>query len=176
MTTRLSCTCGAVHIEVEKKPIISAECHCASCREAAARLATLPAAPPVTSPNGGVRFVLYRKDRVRIVEGGEQLRQFRLKPSSGTRRIVAACCNTPAFLEFEAGHWLSIYSGLWPQNALPPIDIRTMTGDLPDAAALDQTVPSGAWHTAGFYARLLGAWIAMGFRSPKLTVTGAIDA
>lgn len=174
---RLACSCGKVHIEVEKEPIVSTECHCNSCRTAGARFQALGAGPAVLAENGGTRFVLYRKDRVRFREGTEHLREFRLKPTAGTRRVVATCCNTPVFLEFENGHWLSLYAGLWPDDALPRLDLRTMTGDRADPAALSGDVPSGTMATVSFYARLLTAWIAMGFRSPKITVVkGEIHA
>ncbi|HEV7277370.1 MAG TPA: DUF6151 family protein [Devosiaceae bacterium] len=174
---KLACACGQVRLEVAKAPIISTECHCDSCRTAGARLEALPAAPRVLEANGGTHFVLYRKDRVRFRDGTDLLREFRLRPDAPTRRVVASCCNTPVFLEFENGHWLSLYSCLWPGHALPPADLRTMTGDRPDHAPLDTEVRSGRRQTALFYARLLGAWIAMGFRSPKLTwVSGQINA
>lgn len=175
--TQLACACGQVRLEVENVPIVSAECHCDSCRKAGARLQALPAAPPVLEPNGGTRFVLYRKDRVRFPEGVDLLGAFRLKPESSTRRIVATCCNTPVFLEFEHGHWLSLYGGLWPEGTRPPPELRTMTSDLPKGTALDDEVPSGKRQTLAFFARLLGAWIAMGFKTPKITIVkGEIHA
>lgn len=175
-TTHLACACGQVRLQAEKEPIISAECCCTSCRTAGARLQALPGAPPILEANGGTRFVLYRKDRVRIVSGAEQLKAFRLTPESPTRRIVAACCNTPVFLEFQHGHWLSLYSGLWRETAPPPPELRTMTSDLPDASALGDDVPNGKRQTLSFFARLLLAWVAMGFRTPKIAVNGEIHA
>lgn len=173
---QLACACGRVRLAVERAPIVSAECHCNSCRAAGERLQALPAAPRIQEANGGTRFVLYRKDRVRFVEGADLLREFRLTPASKTRRVVAGCCNTPVFLEFENGHWLSLYACLWPEGTLPPPDLTTMTGDLPDGTVLSGDVPGGRWQTVLFYAKLLGAWIAMGFRSPVITVDGEIHA
>ena len=168
--TQLACACGQVHLEVERAPIVSAECHCNSCRAAGARLQTLPAAPPFLETNGGTRFVLYRKDRVRFLKGTDRLGAFRLTPTSTTRRVVATCCNTPVFLEFHGGHWLSLYGSLWPEGTLPPLELRTMTSDLPDGSALADDVPNGKRQSVSFFAKLLGAWIAMGFKSPKITV------
>lgn len=168
--TRLACACGQVQLEVDRAPIVSTECHCNSCRAAGAKLQTLPAAPPILEPNGGTRFVLYRKDRVRFLQGAERLKELRLIPGAKTRRVVATCCNTPIFLEFQNGHWLSLYGCLWPQGKLPPLELRTMTGDLPDASALADDVPNGKRQSFSFFARLVGAWIAMGFRSPKIRV------
>jgi len=171
-TMRLTCRCGKVHLEVERAPIITAECHCNSCRAAAKRLGTLPGADPILEDNEGTRFVMYRKDRVRFVEGVDLLQEFRLSPEAGTRRVVAGCCNTPVFLEFKGGHWLSLYEKLWPAGTAPQLEIRTMTGDRENGPALDADVPSGTWQTTRFYARLLGAWIAMGFKVPTIAVRG----
>ncbi len=44
-TTQLACACGRVHLEVDRAPIVSTECHCNSCRAAGAKLQALPAAP-----------------------------------------------------------------------------------------------------------------------------------
>lgn len=168
-TTLLTCACGQVHLEVEKAPIVSAECHCNSCREAGAKLQSLPAASPFLETNGGTRFILYRKDRVRFTKGAELLKEFRLTPGSKTRRVVATCCSTPVFLDFQNGHWLSLYGCLWPKDSLPPLELRTMTSDLPDSSVLTDDVPNGKRQTISFFAKLLGAWIAMGFKVPKIT-------
>ncbi|MFP2925128.1 GFA family protein [Pyxidicoccus sp. 3LG] len=173
-TTQLGCACGQVKLEVEGAPIVSAECCCNSCRAAGARMQALPAAPPFLEKSGATHFVLYRKDRVRFLEGTDLLKEFRLKPESKTRRVVATCCNTPVFLEFQNGHWLSLYGCLWPEGALPPLELRTMTSDLPAGSVLPDDVPNGKTQTFAFFVKLLGAWISMGFRSPKIAVNGEI--
>lgn len=174
--TPLACACGEVQLHVERTPIISTECHCNSCRAAGARLQALGAPAPVLQANGGTHFVLYRKDRIRFLNGAERLKAFRLTSQATTRRVVATCCNTPVFLEFKGGHWLSLYAGLWPKGALPPLNLRTMTSDMPAGAVLDLDVPSGKRQTLAFYAKLLGAWIAMGFKSPNIAVHGEIGS
>ena len=175
--TELRCTCEQVVLTVEKTPIVNAECCCDSCREAGKRLQGLPGAPSILGPHGTTRFVLYRKDRVRFLEGTRRLKAFRLTSGSTTRRVIAACCSTPVFLEFKGGHWLSLYGGLWPDAALPPLDLRTMTKDLPAGATLPGDVPNARTHTLGFYAKLFGAWVAMGFHDPKIAIAdGEIDA
>ena len=175
-TTALSCACGQFRLEVEGAPIVNAECCCNSCRAAGARFQALPSAPTILLPSGATRFVLQRKDRLRFVRGSENLREFRLTPESKTRRVVAGCCNTPVFAEFQGGHWLSLYGCLWPAGTLPALDLRTMTMDLPAGTALPGDVPNAARHTVSFYLKLLGAWVAMGFRSPKIAVNGALRA
>lgn len=175
--TPLACRCGAVRMEVTRAPMIAAECYCDSCRSAGAKLAALPGALPMLNDKGGTPYELYRKDRVRFVSGAELMRAFRLTPTSPTRRVVASCCNTPLFAEFQNGHWLSIYAALWPEAERPPMQLRTMTSDLPSGVVLDDRLPNAKHQTFGFFAALLGAWVAMGFRVPKLEIIeGGIDA
>lgn len=175
-TTTLACQCGKFHIELTGAPFITAECHCKSCRSAARRLAALPLSYPLTAPNGGVPYVLYRKDRVRFPDGTTGLAEFRLSDTAPTRRVLTTCCNTPVFTEFEGAHWLSLFAGLWPADQRPPTQIRTQTGDVPEGTQLDDTLPAGAMTTAGFYAKLLGVWIAMGFKAPKLDIDKKLAA
>jgi len=176
VTETIGCPCGKVILEISGPPIIATECHCTSCRTAGERLSHLPGTLQVRGPNDGTPYVLYRKDRVRFVQGADLLREFRLTPKSPTRRVVASCCNTPLFTEFQNGHWLSIYGRLWPAGSMPPMDIRTQTGDLPQGTVLDDSIPSGTRQTLGFYGRLLGAWVAMGFKVPKIDIKGEIAA
>jgi hypothetical protein len=173
-TTHLSCTCGKVALEVTGEPIIVAECCCTSCREAGGKVAALPGAPEFRTPYGTTPYVLERKDRVRFVKGTEQLREFRLTPTSPTRRVVAACCNTPIFVEFKGGHWLSMYASLWPEEVRPRVELRTMAGDLPDPSVLPADVPNLKSQSGGFFAKLLWAWVAMGFRTPRIATAGEL--
>ena len=175
-TIQLKCACGTVHIDIEGDPILAAECCCNSCREANGRLQKLPGAPAVLGPHGQTPYIMYRKDRVRFAAGAEQLRELRLKPDSPTRRVVAACCNTPVFLEFQNGHWLSLYAGLWPAEARPAPQLRTMTSDLPDAGILPADLPNARTQSFGFMWKLLASWVAMGFKTPKVAVAGELQA
>lgn len=175
-STKLTCTCGATRIEVRGDPIMVTECLCDSCRAAAARLAALPGARDALTSYGATPCAEYRKDRIRILAGREHLGSFRLTPISGSRRVVATCCNTPLFLEMKGAHWLSLYLHLWPETSRPKAQLRTMVKDLKDASALPEDIPNLRTHTARFYAKLLGAWIAMGFRNPQIEVGGVVDA
>ena len=93
-----------------------------------------------------------------------------------SRRVLAGCCNTPLFLEFSGGHWLSLYGLLWPASTRPAVEMRTMVSDLPDASVLPDDVPNLKTRSLRFYARLMKAWIAMGFRSPRIEVAGDTHA
>lgn len=172
----IGCTCGAMRIEAVGAPILVSECLCDSCRAAAARLAALPVARSMLTSYGATPTAEYRKDRVRFVAGTQHLREFRLRPGAGTRRVVAACCNTPMFLEMKGAHWLSVYLHLWPEAQRLKPELRTMTSDLSDASGLPDDIPNLKTHTIRFYAKLFGAWASMGFRNPRIEVAGPIDA
>lgn len=174
-TVELRCACGQVHIQVEGDPIVSAECHCDSCRQAGAQLQPISGGRQILEANGGTRFVLFRKDRVRFVVGAALLKEFRPTPTSPTRRVLASCCGSPVFLEFMRGHWLSLYGSLWQKGSLPPIELRTMTSDLPNTAHLSADVPNARYQTFSFFRKLLMAWMLMGFRAPKISVSGKIE-
>lgn len=175
-TTKLACACGSLKLEVEADPIITVECYCNSCRSAAARMAKLPGAPDVAGERGGTHYLMYRKDRVEFVAGAERMGAFTLTPQSHTRRVVATCCNTPLFAEFQNGHWLSMYATLWPEDARPAATERTMTSDLPEGVTLPADKVNSRTQSLGFMGKLLLAWVAMGFRTPKINVQGTVDA
>jgi hypothetical protein len=175
--TPLTCTCGRVALQLRGRPIISVECLCADCQRAGAFLQSLPGAPAILDRNGATRFVLYRKDRVRCERGRECLREHRLSGQTTTRRAIAVCCNTPMFLEFTQGHWLSMYGGLWPAGSLPALELRTMTRSRAAGVALADDVPNPRTHTFSFYVQLFRAWVGMGFRAPRVDfVNGRLDA
>lgn len=167
-TLLLECSCGQTSLEVKGSPIASVECCCLSCREVAEQIQGLNGAPHILTEYGATPFVMYRKDRVRFVSGVDSLREIRLSPEAKTRRVVAICCNSAIFLEFPHGHWLSIYAGLWPNGSRLPLEMRTMAADVPDGITLPDDVPNAKKQSFRFFAELLGAWIAMGFRIPRM--------
>jgi hypothetical protein len=167
MRLTASCRCGAVVLEVAGAPIVHAACYCASCQEAGRRIARLSGAPPVLDADGGTDCVLYRKDRVRCLQGGERLEAFRLKPESPTRRMVATCCNSAMFLDFTKGHWLTMYRARLP-DAVPPLEMRVMTAERPQGVVLPDDASNYAGHTGRLMWKLLTAWAAMGFRAPQV--------
>jgi hypothetical protein len=162
-----SCACGRVALEGMGESIVSAVCYCKSCQEAGRIFEGFPSAPRVLEPDGGTEYVLYRKDRVRLVTGAEHLEDHRLKPESPTRRVRAKCCQAAMFLDLTKGHWLSIYRARFTNDA-PPLEMRVMTKDRPTGSPLTEDVPNYAAHSGKFILKLLGARLAMGLRSAKL--------
>ena len=173
----IRCDCGRTVLELDGQPIVTVECHCDSCRQAALRLESLADAPKLAEANGGTRAVLYRKDRIDCVSGAETLAEHRLDPASKTRRVVATCCNSAMFLDFTPGHWLTLYARRWQERDRPPLDMRVMVADRPaELAPLPADVPNLPGHSFPFMLRLIRAWVGMGFRRPKLDwVRGTID-
>ena len=161
-----TCTCGQVALEATGAPILTAACYCESCRLAARRFEQAPGAPSVLNADGGVNYSLFRKDRVAVVQGASQLQAHRLTESSPTRRVVAACCNAPMFLDFTSGHWLSLYRDRLPESA-PPVEIAVMTGDLSPGDARPSGLPTYSARPPRFMFRLLASFAAMGFRRAK---------
>jgi hypothetical protein len=175
--TTVECACGKAALELFGRPIMTVECLCDSCRAAGQLMQSLPGAPPIVDKRGATGHTMYRKDRIRCARGAENFREFRLKPESKTRRVVASCCNAAMFLEFTSGHWIDVYSRRWPDGIGPKPELRTMVGDLPPKSGMPSDIPNLKGHSARFFARLIGAWVAMRFRTPKIDfVKGTFDA
>ena len=84
------CRCGKVELEIVGAPILRGICYCASCQAAGRLYLAAPGVDSVLAEDGGTDYVLYRKDRVRCIHGGDLLQEQRLKPDSPTRRMHAA--------------------------------------------------------------------------------------
>jgi hypothetical protein len=162
-----SCLCGQVALELVGIPILSAVCYCESCRSAARQFEQAPGAPSVLNGDGGVDYCLFRKDRARVTRGAEHLREHRLTAASVTRRVVAACCNAPMFLDFTTGHWLTLYRDRLPEDAPRP-EMGVMAKDRPLGSIREGGLPTYHAHPARFMIKLMAAWAAMGFRRPKM--------
>lgn len=163
---RGSCRCGQVVLEVTGKPIVGASCHCHDCQEAGRRFDAMASAQGVLDETGGTPMILFRKDRVRCVAGDSLLEAHKLKGDSPTYRAVATCCNTPMFLNYTKGFWLSIYRDRFGPGA-PSVTMRVMTAERPEGMMLPDDMPNYAGSSARFIVRLLAAWATMGFKTPK---------
>ena len=161
------CQCGKTAIELTGGPIQSVVCHCNSCRTAGHQFEREPGAPKTVNAEEGVDYCLFRKDRVKIAKGGENLREHRLKPHSPTRRVVASCCNTPMFADFTRGHWLSIYRDRLAGQAPEP-KVRVMAKDQPQGSPLPDGIPAYGSFPPLLMVKLLATWAAMGFRRPTI--------
>lgn len=104
--TIIRCSCGKVEVELIGAPIACAACYCRDCDAGARRIEALPNAGPVRDADGATSYVLYRKDRVRCSNGAQLLRGSKLNEKSITNRVIATCCNSAMFVNFDRGpHW-----------------------------------------------------------------------
>jgi len=161
------CRCGKVALEIVGPAILRGVCYCASCQEAGRQRQAESGGGSDLAKDGGTDYVLYRKDRIRCVRGGDLLEERRLTPESPTRRMVARCCDTAMFLDFTKGHWLTVYRGRLPDN-IPPASMRVMTAERPEGVILPDDIPNYPGRSGKFMLKLLAAWMAMGFRRPAV--------
>lgn len=157
-----SCICGSVELEIVGSPILSAACHCDDCQEGSRRLEQLQNAPPILDRAGGTAYLLYRKDRMQCSKGAERLVDYRLKDESPTRRVVASCCNAFMFVDFQKGHWFSIYRGRF-EGEVPPLQMRFQTKFKPEGSELPSDAPIYRAYPPKLIGKLVGARIAMLF-------------
>ena len=161
------CRCGETTIALTGEPIQSVICYCESCRTAAREFERDLGAPKTVNEDGGVDYCLYRKDRVKIVQGAHHLREYRLKPESPTRRVVTSCCGSPMFLDFTPGHWLTVFRDRLSGPAPEP-QMRIMIKDRPEGVALPTDTPAYESQPPRMMFKLLASWVTMGFRRPKV--------
>ena len=154
------CLCGSVEFEVVGAPILCAVCYCDDCQEGARQIEALPNAPPVLDTDGGTPYLLYRKDRMKCSKGAEHLRDHKIKKDSPTRRVVASCCNSAMFLDFQKGHWFSAYRARF-EGSVPSLQMRIQTKFKSENSDIPNDVPSYPTYPFKFLAKLVGAKIAM---------------
>jgi hypothetical protein len=156
-----TCSCGGVELKAVGRPIVSAVCYCGDCQRGADQIEALPNASPVRDPDGGTAYILWRKDRLSCGTGAELLKSYKLKETSVTNRVVAGCCNSAMFLNFDRGpHWVSAYRARF-HGDLPPLQLRVCTKFKPEGVVLPDDVPSYRGYPPTLFARLLAARVAM---------------
>lgn len=159
--TTASCSCGSVELEAIGAPITSVACYCDDCQEGSRQIEALPNACPVQGPDGGTTYLLYRKDRVKCSRGAQFLQGYKIRGTSATNRVVATCCNSAMFLNFDSGrHWVSVYR-VRLQGDVPPLQMRIFTKFKPDNSDVPGDVPSYSRVPLKLVAKLVAAKIAM---------------
>ncbi len=145
------CRCGGVEIEANGKPITSNVCYCADCQAGSRQVEGRPNTGSVREIDGGTAYILYRKDRINCTRGLELLKGYKIKDASSTNRVVATCCNSEMFVNFDKGpHWVSAYRARF-QGDLPPLQMRICTKSKP----YDDPLPTDVPNYLGFPPRLI---------------------
>lgn len=156
-----TCTCGKVELEALGPPIVSTVCYCDDCQKGSDQIEALPNARAARDGDGGTAYILFRKDRIKCTKGDEHLRGYKLKEASATNRNVAACCNSPMFMNFDRGpHWVSVYRARF-QGELPPLQLRICTSSVPDGVVLPDDLPKYAGYPPSLIIKLLASRVAM---------------
>src|SRR3712207_3478245 len=155
------CACGSVELEAIGAPITSVACYCADCQEGSRRIEALPNARPVRDPDGGTAYVLYREDRVGCRRGARFLERHKIEENSATNRVVATCCNSAMFLNFDDGkHWVSVYRSRFRGDA-PLLEMRICTKSRPEGGDVPDDVRGYSGFPLRFLTKLVAARIPM---------------
>ncbi len=155
------CSCERVEVKLIGPPIVSAACHCQDCDAGARQIEALPNATPVRDADGATSYVLYRKDRVKFSNGAQLLQGHKIKEKSVTNRVVATCCNTAMFVNFDRGpHWVSVYRARLERDA-PALQMRINTKFRRANTHIPNDVPSYPTFPLSLAAKLIASRIAM---------------
>jgi hypothetical protein len=158
----MSCSCTKVQCEARGTPILAVACYCDDCQRGGRQIEALPKAAAVLGADGGSEYVLFRRDRFECTKGRELLRDLRLKETSPTKRVVAECCNSAMYLDFQKGHWVAAYRARFLGEA-PPVQMHIQTRFKPQSDRAPGTVPAYRAFPPQFFAKILFARIAMIF-------------
>ena len=117
------CNCGKVEIELVGRPYFRVECHCASCRKAAAAVEGLAAPVGHSYKNGlgGSDYCAWMDDDICFKQGHENLAYFEAVAGSGTRRLVSTCCHTAIGYTFEGQKSSIPFVCFTTHSIFPPI-------------------------------------------------------
>jgi hypothetical protein len=150
-----------VELVATGEPIAVNTCYCDDCQAGARQIEALPMSAPVAQSDGGVSYMLYRKDRISCSKGTPLLKAFKLTEKSATNRVVASCCNSAVFMNFDDGrYWVCAYRDRF-QGQLPPIQMRICTKFMSQKAALPSDIPNYSGYPVRFMAKLIAAWVPM---------------
>jgi hypothetical protein len=157
------CSCGAVEFEAVGKPIATVVCYCDDCQAAARNIEAMPGAASFRLSDGGTPLVVYRKDRVRCVQGETKLTKLKLRDGSATNRKLATCCNSVMVMDFDdAKHWADVYR-LRVQKDAPKPEMLVCTKFATGEPANPDNLPVHRSYAPGFLFKLLAARVAMLF-------------
>ena len=163
-TVTAACVCGKVQLEAHGAPIAASICYCGDCQTGGHMVEALPNAPKVLNNDGGMDYILYRKDRARVTQDSDLLKPLKLKEGSGTNRMIAACCNSLVMLTFDGGqHWVDFYRNRVMRCRVPPVQMLVCTKTAPAPERLPKGIPNYPGLSLRFIGKLLRARLLMMF-------------
>ena len=156
-----ACVCGSVEIQIVGTPITSVVCYCDDCQEGARQIEVLPGAPAILDSAGGSAYLVYRKDRVSCFKGAALLQPLKIRATSVTNRVIAACCNSAMLLNFDdSKHWIDIYRER-VRGTAPPTQMHLCARFKRPVQGASRDIPSYAGYPFKFVAQLAKARLAM---------------
>jgi hypothetical protein len=156
-----ACICGGVEIEVVGTPITSVVCYCDDCQEGARQIEALPGAPAILDATGGSAYLVYRKDRVSCSKGAALLKPLKIRATSVTNRVIAACCNSAMLLNFDdSKHWIDIYRER-VRGTAPPTQMHMCTRFKRPVHEVPHGIPGYSGYPVKFLAQLAKARVVM---------------
>jgi hypothetical protein len=156
-----SCACGSVEVKSVGDPIVSAVCYCDDCQEGARQIEALPGAPAIADADGGTACMLFRKDRIAWSKGEPLLKGHKIKEKSASNRVVATCCNSAMYLNFDdSRHWVSAYRNRF-HGGLPPLQMRICTKFRPKTTPLPTDVLGYPSYPLRMVTKLVAAKVSM---------------
>lgn len=159
---RAACRCGKVRLEAVGPPIAHIICYCDDCQAAACKIDALDNGWSGQGKDGGTPSLLFRRDRVSIVEGAEKIIEISVRKRTPTRRLVASCCNT-ALTQIHDNGWP--HSGIKTSlfiGPVPPPEFRIHIRYAPAPRQLPRDLPKYPSVPARLVFRLLKAKLALG--------------
>lgn len=157
----VNCACGQVAVEAVGTPITSVSCYCDDCQEGARQIQSLPNAASIQDGDGGTAYLVYRKDRIRCLKGPSLLRHHKIRENSATNRVIATCCNSALYMNFDdSKHWIDVYRSRC-QGAVPPVQMRICTKFKPEGRTIATDVPAYSRYPMSLLVKLLVAKVAM---------------
>jgi hypothetical protein len=89
------------------------------------------------------------------------LERHKIRENSATNRIVASCCNSAMFMDFDDGkHWVSVYRSRFRGDA-PPVRMRICMKFRPEGGYVSDDARGYPGFPLRFLTKLVAARISM---------------
>ena len=120
------CKCGQVRFMASAEPACNVVCYCVDCQSAARSLMDERGCENPLEPDGGTSFSTFLEKDWACVAGAEHIKGHKLKEDSRTTRYIAGCCQTPLYLKYGPGFWVSTFRGAF-KSEIPNLQWRLKT-------------------------------------------------
>jgi len=134
------CDCGQVRFEASANPACNVTCYCEDCQSAAKTLVKERGCENLLEADGGTSFSIFLEKDWTCVAGAERIEGHKLKADSPTTRYVSSCCQTPLYLKFGPGFWISSFRTAFKSD-IPNLQWRIKTSHRTSSLPYPDTLP-----------------------------------